>query len=188
MISGELYTKLQKQARIANAKLQRLEGHFGTRESWAGATLISKLKTKKVQGLTEKGFVKFSKYLEEEQAEAILKAVEKFNEAETSTVAGVNKAIQTIKDRTAELYDISPQEADIIYDFMHSPEYTGYEMDLIASRTWVFVAIKSAKRGYDEDEFALLLKVYINDEAAKDVTLQKNLKNIYNKYFKDNFK
>lgn len=89
----DLYKQLQKNVRSANAKLQRLRGHFGTEFGWAGQRLIDKLNIPAINGITEKGYIRYNKNLSTTQMRAIIKATNEFAKSKTSTVKGVRENI-----------------------------------------------------------------------------------------------
>lgn len=87
----QIQAQLTKEVKRANALLQRLQGHYGTKETYASKKLYKTLSQKQLIGtvITEKGYIKFNKNLSESQARYILKAAQKFNTSKTSTVKGI---------------------------------------------------------------------------------------------------
>lgn len=91
-IDKKIQSQLTKEVKRTNALLQRLQGHYGTKETYASKKLYKMLSQTQLIGtdvITEKGYVKFNRNLTESQARYILKATKKFNTSKTSTVKGI---------------------------------------------------------------------------------------------------
>lgn len=179
----DLYESLQYEARVANARLLRLKGFYGNTKTWAGKDLITRLSSPKLSGLSEKGFVLFNKNLDDKRAFAILRAVQKFNQAETSTVAGVENVKNKIKRSIANKYDISDEDANTIYDFMTSGNYDIINFDTIASELYTAVALEAKRKYATKEEFLMKLMHYIENPENIDAAMQFKLQELYQKYF-----
>lgn len=180
--------EFEREVKRANALLQRLQGHFNKKNIFSAKTLLSRLSMKKIDGLTEKGFIKYNQNLTKFQKEAILKAVRDFNKTETSTVKGVYKTIDKIKDSYMMNYDITAHEADVVWKFINSSEYVSQEINQIYSEV-VTTMIESGKSQNDDEFFIEMLRQNLQDNIdISDLELQKELKDLYKKYFEEIYK
>lgn len=171
----DLYKQLQKNVRSANAKLQRLRGHFGSEFGWAGQRLIDKLDIPAINAITEKGYIRYNKNLSTIQMRAIIKATTEFAISKTSTVKGVRENIAKIQNGIGKEFNVDSKKAQSILDFFTSDEYKNnkevkYEQLLIATEI-------SQKGGTFED-FVVKVKEY--HDYGNDVTMIKELEPIYN--------
>lgn len=175
--------ELAKEARRANALLQRLQGFYGDKRTYAGKRLLDKLSSDKVQGLSAKGLVKFNRNMPIAQAKAILKAVKQFNQSKTSTTKGVEEtAKKTIKGLGANL-DISISDAEKIYQFLGSDEYLSAEIDNITSEI-IVAGADTMDEGGSFDFFLRQLEKTIDMQSLQDKQLMLDLEEIYYKYFR----
>lgn len=177
--------EFEKEVKRANALLQRLQGHFETTKLFTAKTLINRLSQKNINGITEKGFIKFNQNLTKFQKTAILKAVQDFNKSKTATVEGVRETVDKIKEKYMNKYDITAHEADVVYRFINSAEYTQSEINQIYSEV-IAIAIESAKYENDEEFFLEMLRQNIREDVdISDKELQEELKQIYRKYIEE---
>lgn len=170
----DLYKQLQKNVRSANAKLQRLRGHFGSDFGWAGQRLIDKLNIPAINAITEKGYIRYNKNLSTTQMRAIIKATNEFANSKTSTVKGVRENIAKIQSGIGNAFNVDSKTAQYILDFFKSDDYKNnkevkYEQLLIAIEV-------SQKSGSFED-FVEKVKNY--HDYGNDVTMIKELQPLY---------
>lgn len=170
----DLYKQLQKNVRSANAKLQRLRGHFGSEFGWAGQRLINKLEIPAINAITDKGYIKYNKNLSVVQMRAIIKATSEFAKSKTSTVAGVRENISKIQKGIGKEFNVDSKTAQSILDFFSSNEYKNnsevkYEQLLIA--------VEVSQKGGSFEDFAERVKQY--HDYGNDVTMIKALEPVY---------
>lgn len=171
----QIYKELVREAKSANAKLQRLRGHYGEYYGWAGKRLIDKLSIDAVNTVSDKGYIRFNKNLSTVQMKATLKALKEFKHSKTSTVKGVAENIEKIKTGLGSTFDIDSETAQRIFDFFETDKYNlsdevKYEIIVTAieigikKRQGVDVYLKEIKNyidyGNDEDLKATLKEVF----------------------------
>lgn len=180
--------EFETEVKRANALLQKLQGHFNTNNMFSAKTLIQRLSMKKIDGITKKGYIKFNQNLTKFQKESILKAVRDFTKTQTSTVKGTLDTIEKIKESYMQNYDITPHEADVVWKFINSSEYTSSEINHIYSEVMQSV-IEAGKYNYDEEFFIEMLKQNIREDIdISDKELQNELKELYKKYYSEVYK
>ena len=170
----DLYKQLQKNVRSANAKLQRLRGHFGSEFGWAGQRLIDKLDIPAINGITEKGYIRFNKNLSTTQMRAIIKATTEFANSKTSTVKGVRENIAKIQNGIGKEFNVDSKTAQSILDFFTSDEYKNNKE---VKYEQLLIAIEVSQKGGSFEDFAEKVKNY--HEYGNDVTMIKELQPVY---------
>lgn len=170
----ELYKQLQKNVRSANAKLQRLRGHFGNEFGWAGQRLIDKLNIPAIDGVTDKGYIRYNKNLSTTQMRAIIKATNEFAKSKTSTVKGVRENIAKIQSGIGKEFNVDSKKAQSILDFFTSDEYKNNKE---VKYEQLLIAVEISQTGGTFEDFANKVKDY--HEYGNDVTMIKELQPIY---------
>ena len=170
----ELYKQLQKNVRSANAKLQRLRGHFGSEFGWAGQRLIDKLVIPAINAITDKGYIKYNKNLSVTQMRAIIKATSEFAKSKTSTVKGVRENIAKIQSGIGKEFNIDSKKAQAILDFFKSDDYKNNKE---VKYEQLLIAIEVSQRGGSFEDFATKVKNY--HDYGNDVSMIKALQPIY---------
>lgn len=163
----QIYKELVREAKSANAKLQRLRGHYGEHYGWAGKRLIDKLSIDAIQGVTETGYVKFNKNLSIVQMKATIKALKEFKASKTSTVKGVAENIEKIKIGIGSSFDVEPETAQRIFDFFETDKYN---MSDEVKYMIVLMAIEiGVKKKQGVDEYLRQVKDYIDYGSDADL-------------------
>lgn len=170
----DLYKQLQKNVRSANAKLQRLRGHFGSEFGWAGQRLIDKLEIPAINAITEKGYIKYNKNLSVAQMRAIIKATSEFAKSKTSTVKGVRENIAKIQSGIGKEFNVDSKKAQSILDFFTSDEYKNNKE---VKYEQLLIAVEISQKGGTFEDFANKVKDY--HDYGNDVTMIKELQPIY---------
>lgn len=170
----DLYKQLQKNVRSANAKLQRLRGHFGIEFGWAGQRLIDKLEIPAINAITEKGYIKYNKNLSVAQMRAIIKATSEFAKSKTSTVAGVRENISKIQKGIGKEFNVDSKTAQSILDFFTSDDYKNNKE---VKYEQLLIAIEVSQKGGTFEDFAEKVKNY--HDYGNDVSMIKALQPVY---------
>lgn len=170
----DLYKQLQKNVRSANAKLQRLRGHFGNEFGWAGQRLIDKLNIPAINGITEKGYIRYNKNLSTTQTRAIIKATNEFAKSKTSTVKGVRENIAKIQSGIGKEFNVDSKTAQSILDFFTSDDYKNNKE---VKYEQILIAIEVSQKGGSFEDFAEKVKNY--HDYGNDVTMIKELQPVY---------
>lgn len=170
----DLYKQLQKNVRSANAKLQRLRGHFGREFGWAGQRLIDKLEIPAINVITDKGYIKYNKNLSVTQMRAIIKATSEFAKSKTSTVKGVRENIAKIQSGIGKEFNVDSKTAQSILDFFTSDDYKNNKE---VKYEQLLIAIEVSQKGGSFEDFAEKVKNY--HDYGNDVTMIKALQPIY---------
>lgn len=170
----DLYKQLQKNVRSANAKLQRLRGHFGSEFGWAGQRLIDKLEIPAINAITEKGYIKYNKNLSVAQMRAIIKATSEFAKSKTSTVKGVRENIAKIQSGIGKEFNVDSKTAQSILDFFTSDDYKNNKE---VKYEQLLIAIEVSQKGGTFEDFAEKVKNY--HEYGNDVSMIKALQPVY---------
>ena len=170
----DLYKQLQKNVRSANAKLQRLRGHFGAEFGWAGQRLIDKLNILAINGITEKGYIRYNKNLSITQMRAIIKATSEFHKSKTSTVRGVRENIAKIQSGIGKEFNVDSKTAQSILDFFSSDEYKNNKE---VKYEQLLIAVEVSQKGGTFEDFAEKVKNY--HDYGNDLSMIKALQPIY---------
>lgn len=170
----DLYKQLQKNVRSANAKLQRLRGHFGSEFGWAGQRLIDKLEIPAINAITDKGYIKYNKNLSVTQMRAIIKATSEFAKSKTSTVKGVRENIYKIQSGIGKEFNVDSKTAQSILDFFTSDDYKNNKE---VKYEQLLIAVEISQKGGTFEDFANKVKDY--HDYGNDVTMIKELQPIY---------
>lgn len=170
----DLYKQLQKNVRSANAKLQRLRGHFGSEFGWAGQRLIDKLGIPAIDAITDKGYIKYNKNLSVTQMRAIIKATSEFAKSKTSTVKGVRENIAKIQSGIGKEFNVDSKTAQSILDFFTSDDYKNNKE---VKYEQLLIAVEISQKGGTFENFANKVKDY--HDYGNDVTMIKELQPIY---------
>lgn len=170
----DLYKQLQKNVRSANAKLQRLRGHFGSDFGWAGQRLIDKLNIPAIDGITNKGYIRYNKNLSTTQMRAIIKATNEFAKSKTSTVKGMRENIAKIQSGIGKEFKVDSKTAQAILDFFTSDDYKNNKE---VKYEQLLIAIEVSQKGGSFEDFAEKVKNY--HDYGNDVTMIKELQPVY---------
>lgn len=171
----QIYKELVREAKSANAKLQRLRGHYGEHYGWAGKRLIDKLSIDAVNTVSDKGYIRFNKNLSTVQMKATLKALKEFKSSKTSTVKGVAENIEKIKTGLGSSFDIDSETAQRIFDFFETDKYNlSDEVKYEIIVTAIEIGIKKRQSA---DVYLKEIKNYI--DYGNDADLKATLKEIF---------
>lgn len=172
----QIYKELVREAKSANAKLQRLRGHYGEHYGWAGKRLIDKLSIDAINTVSDKGYIRFNKNLSTVQMKATLKALKEFKTSKTSTVKGVAENIEKIKTGIGSSFDVEPETAQRIYDFFETDKYNlSDEVKYMIVLMAIEIGIKK-KQGVEE--YLRQIKDYI--DYGNDADLKSTLIEVFN--------
>lgn len=171
----QIHKELVREAKSANAKIQRLRGHYGEHYGWAGKRLIDKLSIDAVNTVSDKGYIRFNKNLSTVQMKATLKALKEFKSSKTSTVKGVAENIEKIKTGLGSSFDIDSETAQRIFDFFETDKYNlsddvKYEIIVTAIEIGI-------KKRQSADVYLKEIKNYI--DYGNDADLKATLKEIF---------
>lgn len=171
----QIYNELVREAKSANAKLQRLRGHYGEHYGWAGKRLIDKLSIDALNTVSDKGYIRFNKNMSTVQMKATLKALKEFKSSKTSTVKGVAENIEKIKTGIGSSFDIDSETAQRIFDFFETDKYNlsdevKYEIIVLAIEIGI-------KKRQSVDVYLKEIKNYI--DYGNDADLKATLKEIF---------
>lgn len=171
----QIYKELVREAKSANAKLQRLRGHYGEHYGWAGKRLLDKLSIDAVNTVSDKGYIRFNKNLSTVQMKATLKALKEFKSSKTSTVKGVAENIEKIKTGLGSSFDIDSETAQRIFDFFETDKYNlSDEVKYEIIVTAIEIGIKKRQSA---DVYLKEIKNYI--DYGNDADLKATLKEIF---------
>lgn len=171
----QIYKELVREAKSANAKLQRLRGHYGEHYGWAGKRLIDKLSIDAVNTVSDKGYIRFNKNLSTVQMKATLKALKEFKSSKTSTVKGVAENIEKIKTGLGSSFEIDSETAQRIFDFFETDKYNlSDEVKYEIIVTAIEIGIKKRQ---SVDVYLKEIKNYI--DYGNDADLKATLKEIF---------
>ena len=172
----QIYKELVREAKSANAKLQRLRAHYGEHYGWAGKRLIDKLSIDALNTVSDKGYIRFNKNLSTVQMKATLKALKEFKTSKTSTVKGVAENIEKIKTGIGSSFDVEPEIAQRIYDFFETDKYNlSDEVKYMIVLMAIEIGIKK-KQGVEE--YLRQIKDYI--DYGNDADLKATLIEVFN--------
>lgn len=164
----KIYKELVREAKSANAKLQRLRGHYGDQYGWAGKRLIEKLSIDVINTVSDKGYIRFNKNLSTIQMKATIKALKEFKSSKTSTVEGVKENIEKIKSGIGSSLDVDNKKAQAIYDFFATDKY---KLNDEVKYEALKIAIEVCKKNGTVEDYLDLVKDYIdfgNDDDLKE--------------------
>lgn len=164
----KIYKELVREAKSANAKLQRLRGHYGDQYGWAGKRLIEKLSIDVINTVSDKGYIRFNKNLSTIQMKATIKALKEFKSSKTSTVEGVKENIEKIKSGIGSSLDVDNKKAQAIYDFFATDKY---KLNDEVKYEALKIAIEVCKKNGTVEDYLDLVKNYIdfgNDDDLKE--------------------
>lgn len=164
----KIYKELVREAKSANAKLQRLRGHYGDQYGWAGKRLIEKLSIDVINTVSDKGYIRFNKNLSTVQMKATIKALKEFKSSKTSTVEGVKENIEKIKSGIGSSLDVDNKKAQAIYDFFATDKY---KLNDEVKYEALKIAIELFKKNGTVEDYLDLVKNYIdfgNDDDLKE--------------------
>lgn len=171
----QIYKELVRETKSANAKLQRLRGHYGEHYGWAGKRLIDKLSIDAVNTVSDKGYIRFNKNLSTVQMKATLKALKEFKSSKTSTVKGVAENIEKIKTGLGSSFDIDSETAQRIFDFFETDKYNlSDEVKYEIIVTAIEIGIKKRQSA---DVYLKEIKNYI--DYGNDADLKATFKEIF---------
>lgn len=172
----QIYKELVREAKSANAKLQRLRAHYGEHYGWAGKRLIDKLSIDALNTVSDKGYIRFNKNLSTVQMKGTLKALKEFKTSKTSTVKGVAENIEKIKTGIGSSFDVEPEIAQRIYDFFETDKYNlSDEVKYMIVLMAIEIGIKK-KQGVEE--YIRQIKDYI--DYGNDADLKATLIEVFN--------
>lgn len=164
----KIYKELVREAKSANAKLQRLRGHYGDQYGWAGKRLIEKLSIDVINTVSDKGYIRFNKNLSTIQMKATIKALKEFKSSKTSTVEGVKENIEKIKSGIGSSLDVDNKKAQAIYDFFATDKY---KLNDEVKYEALKIAVEVCKKNGTVEDYLDLVKNYIdfgNDDDLKE--------------------
>lgn len=170
----QIYKELVREAKSANAKLQRLRGHYGDQYGWAGKRLIDKLSIDALNTVSDKGYVRFNKNLSTFQMKVTLKALKEFKSSKTSTVEGVKENIENIKSSIGSSLDLDNKTAQAIYDFFATDKY---KLNDEVKYEVLKIALEVYKKNGTVEDYLDLVKNYI--EFGNDDDLRNELISVY---------
>ena len=170
----QIYKELVREAKSANAKLQRLRGNFGEQYGWAGKRLIDKLSIDAVNTVSDKGYIRFNKNLSTVQMKATLKAIKEFKSSKTSTVKGVKENIENVKSGIGSSLDVDNKTAQAIYDFFATDKYKlNDEVKYEALR----IALEVDNKNGNVEDYIDIVENYI--DFGNDDDLREELISVY---------
>lgn len=170
----QIYKELVREAKSANAKLQRLRGHYGDQYGWSGKRLIDKLSIDTLNTVSDKGYIRFNKNLSTIQMKATLKALKEFKSSKTSTVEGVKENIEKIKSGIGSSLDVDNKKAQAIYDFFATDKY---KLNDEVKYEALKIAIEVCKKNGTVEDYLDLVKNYI--DFGNDADLKEELISVY---------
>lgn len=170
----QIYKELVREAKSANAKLQRLRGHYGDQYGWAGKRLIDKLSIEVVNTVSDKGYIRFNKNLSTVQMKATIKALKEFKSSKTSTVEGVKENIENIKSSIGSSLDVDNKTAQTIYDFFATDKY---KLNDEVKYEALKIAVEVCKKNGTVEDYLDLVKNYI--DFGNDDDLREELISVY---------
>lgn len=171
----QIYKELVREAKSANAKLQRLHGHYGDQYGWAGKRLIDKLSIDALNTVSDKGYIRFNKNLSTIQMKATIKALKEFKSSKTSTVEGVKENIENIKRAIGSSLDVDNKTAQAIYDFFATDKY---KLNDEVKYEALKIALEVSKKNGTVEDYLDLVKNYI--DFGNDDDLREELISVYN--------
>lgn len=171
----QIYKELVREAKSANAKLQRLRGHYGDQYGWAGKRLIDKLSIDALNTVSDKGYIRFNKNLSTFQMKLTIKALKEFKSSKTSTVEGVKDNIENIKSSIGSSFDVENKTAQAIYDFFATDKY---KLNDEVKYEALKIAVEVCKKNGTVEDYLDLLKDYI--DFGNDDDLREELISVYN--------
>lgn len=192
-----LYEETRKQVEIVNRRLKRLDksGNYG---SWASNKLFNALdgETLKVLDRTRKGkkvrSVKLKRGLNITQLKAIQKASNRFLKAQTSTVKGVEKAIQSnIKGIQQRLSDpkqkkkVTKEDAQLYYEMFKDKDYNVVNEKIKYDVIWDLIDEANSKNTSQEDWIKMLGRYIDEKSMKKDLDLYDAIVRLYKKYVEE---
>lgn len=186
----EEYGKLIKDVRKANQRIQRIQSRYGE-SSWAINQLYERIDNDNIKGISVlTGNIRVDKNMSDIQLKAIQKATKTFLESQTSTLRGVNKAINNMQDALKKHYsDFDPEkpkiltdeDAEKLYSIVENKDIRNTVEQIGASETWTR-AIRAKEKNLSKNEFIDLFKnVKVN---TNDKDIRADLERIYDLYMK----
>lgn len=170
----QIYKELVREAKSANAKLQRLRSHYGEQYGWAGKRLIDKLSIDAVNTVSDKGYIRFNKNLSIVQMKATLKALKEFKASKTSTVKGVKENIENVKSGIGSSLEVDNKTAQAIYDFFATDNYKlNDEVKYEALR----IALEVDDKNGNVEDYIDIVENYI--DFGNDEDLREELISVY---------
>lgn len=191
-----LYKETQRQIDITNKRLRRLEkaNKYG---SWASNKLFNALDSETLKALdkTRSGKVKrikLKKSLTITQLKAIQKSTNRFLKAQTSTVKGVEKAIQeNIKAIQQKLSDpekkkkVNKEDAQLYYEMFKDKDYNVVNEKIKYDVIWDLIDEANSKNTSQEDWIKMLGRYIDEKSMKKDLDLYDAIVRLYEKYIED---
>lgn len=189
----QLYAETRKQIEITNKRLRRLEkaGEYGT---WASSKLFNALDSEVLKTLekTRGGHVKSIKLkrgLTITQLRAIQKSTNRFLQSQTSTVKGVEKAVESnIKGIKQKLSSedgkkVSKEDAMLYYEMFKDSDFTDIEKKIKYDVLWDLID-EAKSKNVSQDDWINMLGRYIY-KPKSDLDIFDKAKNLYEKYILD---
>lgn len=189
----QLYAETRKQIEITNKRLRRLEkaGEYGT---WASSKLFNALDSEVLKTLekTRGGRVKSVKLkrgLTITQLRAIQKSTNRFLQAQTSTVKGIEKAVESnIKGIKQKLSSedgkkVSKEDAILYYEMFKDSDFTDIEKKIKYDVLWDLID-EAKSKNVSQDDWINMLGRYIY-KPKSDLDIFDKAKNLYEKYILD---
>lgn len=177
------YKNLLKKVKIANSRIQRIEKRYGE-SSWAVNELYSKIDNSMIKGISPlSGNIKINKNMSDLELKAILKATESFLSSKTSTLRGIRKTTEEVKNSLQatfgdESHKITDEEISTLYNLVEDKNKREITEQIGASEVWAkTIQAKEQNLTYNEYE-----KLFMNDIDIKDKEIKDYLRDIYNKY------
>lgn len=174
----KLYDELKSEVKKANQRLVRLEREFG-KESWASKKLRNKLDSELIGAWTDSSRIKLNKSMNLTQLRAVAKATRQFLNSKTSTVSGVKKQIKAIKKGFQKSFDISEEEAEVIFEAMEE-DIIQYAYRYIEPSEFWDVIEEAKELNYSEEKFIDSFARHAN--IIPDDDLKEKLMLIYERY------
>lgn len=189
----QLYAETRKQIEITNKRLRRLEkaGEYGT---WASSKLFNALDSEVLKTLekTRGGRVKSVKLkrgLTITQLRAIQKSTNRFLQSQTSTVKGIEKAVESnIKGIKKKLSSedgkkVSKEDAMLYYEMFKDSDFTDIEKKIKYDVLWDLID-EAKSKNVSQDDWISMLGRYIY-KPKSDLDIFDKAKNLYEKYILD---
>ena len=189
----QLYAETRKQIEITNKRLRRIEkaGEYGT---WASSKLFNALDSEVLKTLekTRSGHVKSVKLkrgLTITQLRAIQKSTNRFLQAQTSTVKGIEKAIgsniNSIRQKlsTEDGKKVSKEDAILYYEMFKDSDFTDIEKKIKYDVLWDLID-EAKSKNVSQDDWINMLGRYIY-KPKSDLDIFEKAKNLYEKYILD---
>lgn len=185
MYTKENYSKLLKDVRKANQRIQKIQSRYGE-GSWAINQLYEKIDNNVVNGIsTLTGGIRINKNMSDIQLKAIEKATNKFLTSETSSLTGIKRVVRNVKDSLSatlgdESHKLSNDEINKLYDLVEDKEKRDITQNIGASQLWATL-VQAKEQNLQKDKFYNLIYNRSEIDITDDDVIG-FLDDIYEKY------